>query len=249
MNRERDYENKRIAKVLFRASLYFCIPYEDDPNDYIEGYGIRVYRPNHGLIHSAIQYFLAGDIIYFLNIPWSNDNKIKIEITACFQRSGRQQEGSSQNLKQIYEEYEEQDLLNFDYEARKFGFEDKSRRLFRESIRWSTKSKLPYSSLVRNIIHSSHLLHLRRMPKFDMERIKREVGEKLSSYFNKRDLAYVIEELWYIVGEYLRVTGDRDGNIGKNYYSKNFFLLSNNPTLLAKTLNNLKLYNNLYISH
>ena len=96
-----------------------------------------------------------------MNIPWADDHLFQIEALSAFQRSGRQQEGSNsssncriseklcQNLKKKYDEYEEQDLINFNNNARKFGFNDKERRLFRESIRWSTANKSgPYYPLV-----------------------------------------------------------------------------------------------------
>lgn len=223
--------------ILRLSAPYFCEPYQRDRNDYVERMGIRVWRPNHCLHHSACQLFLAGAIVDMIGDPILGGEKSRIEMAAAFQRSGRESEGSRESLQEVYDAYELADLRNFDTASRRLGiFSDFQRQVYRESIRWSTADgeTFPHSPVVRDVIQAAHILHLRRMPSFDAERIKREAVEKLENYID--DASGTVERVWDLCGRYLEATGDRDLVRGKRTFSDRFFILSNDPTLLAQTL-------------
>jgi len=249
------------------AAKYFCKPYKDDKYNYIN----NVYRPNHGLCHSIRQGFLSKDLIDHLYhstidndiVKWikkkvDTDKKFKTNIffVSCFQRSGRQSEVSSLDNLELYKQYEEQDICYFKEEAKNY-FTAIELEIYSEAIRWSTIQQSKINSLylsdveyIRRIIHTAHLLDLRRICTFNIKRI---IGSSVSELFGKHTInnnyivydkyykeLHIILCMWNQSGKYLYVTGDRDIVFNKNYYSPVFFDISNDP---SKIILKLSIYN------
>ena len=193
-------------------SKYFNKTYKVVPSDISRIINKRlyiVYRPNHGLLYALRQGFLAIDIINLLAKQGSNTLsswvkykiqtdpyfKIKVMFASSFQRSGRESEiGSSANPK-LYNAYERTDAIYFQTEATKhIGtlFKDKHEVLiYKEAILWSTVdegllSEKSCQSLyfLRKILHTAHLLDLRRIPDFDIQQIKKNSMEILFENIN-----------------------------------------------------------------
>jgi hypothetical protein len=221
-----------MQRWLDTIESYFGKQYEDAPNSYVDRGGIRVYRPNHGIAHSLRQAFLTRDIIIalqncneyksWINQELQDDNfVIKMMITASFQRSGRQSECSSDSVK--YYEYERKDVenaLNFMLNSDIFSHDEA--KLYSSSIPWSNNN----NNNISKIIHVAHLLDLRRIVGFDMQRIKKQISDMLCPC--------IFDELWNKSGEYLSITGDRDMMTSKKYYSDVFF--TNNATKIYNSL-------------
>jgi len=136
----------------------------------------------------------------------------KMMITASFQRSGRQSEGSSEILGSKYFEYEQNDVNNaYNYMIKCDIFDEYN--LYSGSIPWTS----PWTSNnnISKIIHAAHLFDLRRMIGFDINRIKKQISEMLCPC--------IFHKIWNRTGIYLYVTGDRDLVLRKKYYSEIFF--------------------------
>jgi hypothetical protein len=79
----------------------------------------------------------------------------------------------------------------------------------------------------------AHTLDLRRIPSFDMQRIRREASKLLDVSPNSE----VMDVLWEQSGKYLHASGDRDGD-SRNHWSDRFFTLQQNPAQLYLELRN-----------
>jgi hypothetical protein len=132
-------EYDATMRVMQLASPYFLAKYlsgcdRDVVNRNIKGVSHTVERYNHGLAHGLRQGALAKDIFDILAhlelqrgnfeidglLDWVQKKKgegdsflAKLEMAACFQRSGRQMEGSSSAIPNLYKKYELQDGVNF----------------------------------------------------------------------------------------------------------------------------------------
>lgn len=180
----------------------------------------------------------------------SNDPyfKQKIMFVSSMQRSGRESEVSSKENPELYNRYERWDASNFAHESQKytnmFINQPNEINIYQEAILWSTiaESKINENKCldlfyIRRIIHTAHLLDLRRIPFFDPDRIKKEATETL---FSGMDWDYqndFINKLFHISGIYLDMTGDRDVVKNKKSIDDKFFILSNNKKLLISILN------------
>lgn len=239
-----------FAKCLIGVLVkYYDRPYRDNNDGCTIGRVIRgreyiVHRYNHGLIYAIRQAFLAKAIIYlairrdddlgrWLRRNCRSDPNFvsKVMFASAFQRSGRESEGSSEMLGQKYLEYELNDRTYFRAEATKSGlYSDYELAIYGDAILWETKGE----SHLKNILHAAHLLDLRRMPTFDVRRIKKEVNETL---FESNDFDPIVDELFKISGLFLEATGDRDMMKGKRHLCDRFFILSNYHGVLGKVMN------------
>jgi hypothetical protein len=227
---------------------YFQRPYKD--SDYlsvikkeINGKYYTVYRPNHGLAHSLRQGFLVRDIVTLLKCEddWlkkeiSSDPyfTIKLAILSSFQRSGRQSEVSSSDNPKLYEKYENNDVDNmihalcYDKSNNKYFTNDDEIRLWASALKWNNFNKNIRIQKISKLIKAAHLLDLRRIPSFDMIRIKYEVAELLEITPNST----IMNILWDQSGKYLNVSGDRDMVVNKTFWSDRFFILHQHPKKL-----------------
>jgi SidE phosphodiesterase (PDE) domain len=239
-----------IKYLIGVVSKYYNRPYRDNNEGCtlrrtISSIDYKVYRYNHGLLYGIRQALLAKSIIY-LNYNTDNDfgkwirhnckndrNFIfKVMFASAFQRTGRESEGSSQDLGDTYLKYELNDTKYFEYEARKTNmFCDCEINTYKSAIIWETDKK----SYLKNILHAAHLLDLRRIPSFDSERIRREVAKIL---FGSDKTNRIVETLFDISGIFIDATGDRDMMKEKNHVDDRFFILSNNDRLLGNVMDN-----------
>lgn len=210
----------------------------DAPNEFVERKR-RVYRPNHGLAHSVRQGLLALDVLTELtsnNLEISNwvrqnlkQDKFfasKIQFVSCFQRSGRDSEISESLFSDLYHIYENRDKIFFTENAIDKKIFSIDLEQYRNALSWNNQNN------IARVIHSAHLLDLRRMPHWDRNRIEHDIIEQIGID------SIAVERLWLLSGKYLHATGDRE--INKEYYSDRFFELSNNPELLANTLREVR---------
>lgn len=183
--------------------------------------------------------------------------KKKVMFATVFQRSGRESEVNSISHPLLYNSYERNDAKNFYKTAIKYVGKNNlfnslnELNVYKEAILWSTKNegKLDENinedlKYIRKILHTAHILDLRRITSFSISTIKLDVAKELfggdiidtkikSQYAVEKA---IIEFLWQCSGNYLKITGDRDGEKGKNFFSNEFFILSNNPIRLANAL-------------
>ena len=245
-------------EICLYSAKYFLRPYEDD--DYlssvcrvIQGFKYIVYRPNHGLCHSIRQGFLARDIITLimkdLNHPlhsWvieciAKDKyfEVKTAILSSFQRSGRQSEISSSENPSLYAKYERNDRYNFIDGIDPCYFNDDSNEIERWSyaLIWNSDNNDLMTDNLRIILKAAHTLDLRRIPKFDADRVKRETSNILMIEQNSR----MLKILWNQSGKYLNISGDRDMVNNRTDWEDRFFTLQNDPAKLYFSLRKGKL--------
>jgi len=214
----------------------FTRPYRDKP-DYIQKTvgcsKITVQRPNHGFLHSMRQAILARDICNAM-LPYAHFGEVKkIMMLAAFQRSGRESEVSSEQDPELYYSYERQDARIFRNAAHMhkylFTSAEEIDRLS-QCIFWKNRT------IVSKIIHTAHILDLRRIPSFDMNRVRREACMCLFDNMDQssRD---IIDKLFAQSGKYLAGTGDRDAYIQKKHVDDKFYVLSTNQDLCAQHFN------------
>lgn len=182
----------------------------------------------------------------------------KVTFASAFQRTGRQSEVSSSENLNLYKSYERADAKNFVTEAKSLGqkspFSKTDLQVFKEAILWSTadEGKIDPKTnkdlyFLRKIFHTAHDLDLRRMLKFDINRMKASAVSELfgeetidnqswkvhSNFSNEQKY---IDKLWGRSGEYLLATGDRDV-VGQRKYNKLKYMdLAYNPNKMVKTL-------------
>ena len=199
---------------------YFQRPYSDDEylsesTKIVGDRKYKIYRPNHGVAHSLRQGMLARDLLHaithFPSVSHSTfDDKfcIKVAILASFQRSGRQSEISNTGNPELYLKYQQQDIRNFieavdeDY----FCCENEKYR-WSQALLWDlppTEDELVI--FLNKVIKVAHLLDLRRIPRFDEDRIRAEISRLL----DVDPYSDLINIMWKQSGVYLYVSGDRD---------------------------------------
>jgi len=162
---------KKLASIVYPI---FSRPYSDE-NCYtsriVNNKRIIIYRPNHGFLHSMRQALLTYNICHLL-FPRYNFNHIKILMfLASFQRSGRESEISSENFPDLYHAYENSDIKFFKREAAKYKYLFSSNDEINDlslALQWKSQS------LISKIIRTAHILDLRRIPDFDMYRVKHD---------------------------------------------------------------------------
>ena len=260
-----DGESKQqTMRIVQMIKPYFLSAYsegkkKDQKVRSIHGVEYIVERANHGLAHGLRQGALAKDIFdLLLHYPISDSSGIigwahrknredpqwihKIEIVACFQRSGRQSECSSASNLELYKKYEMQDTINFRNETQYLSlFSDTcEQRIFEEAILWSNlgtldENKLEDLKYLRRILHAAHTLDLRRMCGFDGKRIQQDAIDQLfggAVPLEETSLKYI---LWNRSGDYLQATGDRD-LVSKRNYQDRFFIQTKNPTAMVEAI-------------
>jgi hypothetical protein len=224
------------------AAPYFNRPYQDSDHlsmavRCINNNKYLIYRPNHGLAHSARQGFLALEVAnILLRNPklrlhnWicnriKNDEKFltKLYILSSFQRSGRQSEISSSGDPLLYASYQESDVRNFQESVDLEYFCCKN-----EIAKWSQALRWGDGGCLGDIIQSAHLLDLRRITKFDPIRIKNNISDILHIDVNSKEMNI----LWQRSGQYLAISGDRDLVSKKDFWSNRFYTLQQNPEKL-----------------
>lgn len=221
---------KTLAQMVYPI---FTRPYRDEP-DYIQKIigrsKITVQRPNHGFLHSMRQAVLARDICHAV-LPYAHFDEVKkIMMLAAFQRSGRESEISSKQDPELYNSYERQDARIFRNVAHMhkhlFTSTEEIDRLS-QCVFWKNRTT------ISKIIHTAHILDLRRIPRFDMNRVRKEACMCLFDNMDppSRD---IINKLFLRSGKYLSGTGDRDAYIQKKDACDKFYVLSTNPDLCAQ---------------
>lgn len=236
----------------FYASKFFLRPYEDSNNmsimqREIDGITYTIYRPNHGLAHSMRQGFLAKDIIYLLmdrGYPiskWINEQLdsdkyfvMKVFIISTFQRSGRQSEVSSKYAPELYKQYQDMDMMNFKTTAIESNLFNGIFKCMCEVERWSNTLRWEDTSYLSMILKGSHTLDLRRIPKFDTVKIKRETKTLLCI------CDCDVSTLWERSNKYITATGDRNSEPIKKDWSDKFFILQQNIDNLYESLINVR---------
>jgi hypothetical protein len=158
----------------------------------------------------------------------------KLFIISSFQRSGRQSEVSSSENPALYESYQEGDRSNFIGSVDHMYFCcDREILEWSVALRWDS-TRTEYVENVSKILKVAHFLDLRRIPRFDQQRIRKEIGDILGIC----RWSGLIDVLWNQSGIYLQITGDRDmcdGDSGRDWKDR-FFTLQQNPTLLYTLL-------------
>lgn len=116
----------------------------------------------------------------------------------------------------------------------------RDKQIYSQSILWSTANKEEDDIdiiNIRKIIHTAHLIDLRRIPHFDENRIKKDSGEILfGKSCQTKGCEDFITTLWDVSGHYLLLSGDRDLVDQRKHYSNSFAELSLNPRLIIKAL-------------
>jgi len=231
------------------AIRYFQRPYEDDEylsviKKKIDDKYYKVYRPNHGLAHSLRQGFLVRDIVKLIKNDWLSEEInldknfiIKLAILSSSQRSGRQSEVSSSENPSLYTKYENDDVNNMIYVMKNNIYFKDEIELWSSALKWDVFNKCDKVKRISNLIKAAHLLDLRRIPGFDVDRIKYNISELLDITPNSD----IMTILWNQSGKYLNISGDRDLVTNKNYWSDRFFILHQNPTKLYFTLKSMML--------
>lgn len=224
---------KKLASMVY---LIFTRPYNDKP-DYVQKTigrtKITVQRPNHGFLHSMRQAILAYNICNAM-LPYIHFGEIKkIMMLAAFQRSGRESEVSSKQDYELYHSYEKQDTRVFRNTAHMHKY------LFTSTEEIDQLSQCIYwknRTMVSKIIRTAHILYLRRIPSFDMNRVRREACMCLFDNLDQssRD---IINKLFTQSGKYLASTGDRDAYIQKKHVDDKFYVLSTNQDLCTQLFN------------
>lgn len=217
----------------------------------INGQKYIVHRFNHGLLHSVRQGLLAVAIVnvlldeshlikknHKLFMDWlmykiNHDLYFlyKVMLASSFQRSGRQSEITSSQNKKLYDKYEWMDTVNFQNEVYKFKglfSSGEEMRVYRKAILWSLVGDGDMECVdllyLRKILHAAHILDLRRIPDFDMQRIKNQTLEIL--FDGDKEMMYIIDILFDISGWFLKLMGERDMVFGKRVIDDKFFVLS-----------------------
>ncbi|MBS0627660.1 MAG: hypothetical protein JSS09_05560 [Verrucomicrobia bacterium] len=149
----------------------------------------------------------------------------KVEMVSSFQRSGRQGEISSSDNLTLYKKYELQDSINFTKAARETDIflNEEEIKTFAEamftmnfgSLNVSNNDDLKY---LKCILQSAHTFDLRRIPSFDKQIIKSRGTLQLfkERFSSSEEYRKITDLLWDRSGEYLKVTGDRDLETGKD---------------------------------
>jgi hypothetical protein len=221
---------KTLASILYPI---FSRPYTDEysyTQRIINGKNILVQRPNHGFLYSMRQALLAYNICQMLN--YDSDNVKKIMLLSSLQRSGREAEISNEEFPDLYRKYEIADTMIFKKEAAKHSYLFSSTEeidQLSQALHWKSES------FISKIIRTAHILDLRRIPSFDMIRVKKDACMCLFGNLDDQNKK-VIDKLFDYAGVYLDVTGDRDAIKGKEVLSDRFFVLSTNNELCADTL-------------
>jgi SidE phosphodiesterase (PDE) domain len=190
--------------------------------------------------------------------------KQKIEFVSAFQRTGRQSEVSGTKNPVKYNSYERADAKNFEKEVKPYVsagnlfHDEKEVRVYKEAILWSTAnegmidpSKNENLYFLRKIFHAAHDLDLRRMKKFDPERVKCSTVEELFGACTvdqaiwKVNPKYTAEKnavdaLWARSKQYLDATGDRDV-VTQQDYSPKFCELAHNPHRMATVMHETRI--------
>ena len=229
----------------------------------INGHKYIVHRFNHGLLHSIRQGLLAVAIVnvllyksQFINknhktfMDWlickiNNDPYFlyKVMLTSSFQRSGRQSEVASSQNKELYDKYEYMDTVNFRKEVGKFKLfkSDEEMMVYKNAILWSLVDGISEYNLdvlyLRKILHAAHILDLRRIPYFDIQRVKNNTLEIL--FDNDKKMMCIVDILFDVSGWFLRLTGERDMVHKKVILDDKFFILTNDLDMLAILVNNV----------
>ena len=271
-------EKEATLRVIEAIKPYFLSPYRlGSPSNcaekWIRGIRYKVERFNHGLAHGIRQGALAKDIFELLiqmnregiSFKETEGNKLldwafkksrdplflkKIELASSFQRSGREQEGGSSDIPELYKKFELQDTVYFRKAAFQSGlFTDPMEILiFQEAILWSNKGTLNEKELedlkyLRRILHAAHTLDLRRINGFDPVRIRNDAKEQLfgSGLDFSKDPLYkkAIDILWDRSGAYLEATGDRDV-VSQRGLQNRFFLQTKNPDQMASAIDRIR---------
>jgi len=263
-------DEKQWSSVVMKAiKPYFLAPYKmgdswDRAVRWIRGVQYKVERYNHGLAHGMRQGALAKDIFYLLThahsgfqgrgegvFEWAKKANAdpyfvkKLELASSFQRSGREMEGGSSAIPDLYKKFELQDTVNFKDAAFESGLfsSDAEIQVFEEAILWSNKGILNEESnddlkYIRRILHAAHTLDLRRMLSFDAQRIKKDACDQLFGNGNDIRCRKIIESLWNRSGEYLKATGDRD-LVSRRGLQNTFFLQSRDPILMVNAIDRI----------
>jgi hypothetical protein len=219
---------EKLAKIVYP---YFSQPYTDKKRytrRKIDDQLLIVNRPNHGFVFAMRQAILTAHICQYLSID-NFDQVKKLMFVSAFQRSGRQSEISSEENSDLYYSYELSDVENFKKEAFRnaylFSGSDEINE-YANALHWQTNSQ------IGKIIHTAHILDLRRIPHFNMNKVKKDacicLFGKLSEINN-----VIIDLLFDKSGVYLKFSGDRDAIRKKIYYSNNFYRLSVNTSVCA----------------
>jgi hypothetical protein len=104
-------------------------------------------------------------------------------------------------------------------------------------LKWDDSNTCNKIQRISKLIKAAHLLDLRRISGFDINRIKYDVS-KLLSITPDSDMLYI---LWSQSGKYLNVSGDRDLVINKNFWSNRLFILHQDPEKLYFSLRSVML--------
>lgn len=243
----------------------------------INGKLYQVNRKRHGLPHGMRQGFLAVDIATALKgMPFDHFssqkgkdfrdwivNKVdhdplflqKLEMTAAFQRTGRESEAGFDDYPELYKNYERSDARNFETYAKKFIgrnslFKNEfEMSVYKESLLHKTANEGKVNvkknedlQYLRDLLQITHMLDLRRVPSFSPAMIQDVVfsilfGKPVGSAYREKNF---VQNLWIRTGEYLAATGDRDSALNKSNFSDRFFVLSNQPGRLAQALHSAR---------
>jgi hypothetical protein len=259
-------DRQQTMRVMSMVRPYFLSAYtngtaRDKKTRIINGTVYSVERANHGLAHGLRQGALAKDIFKLLiSYPIEDTSGIvewgihkqkedpqwiqKIEMAACFQRSGRQSECSSANNPELYKQYEIDDTINFRNHARHDPMftNELERSIFEEAILWSNPGSLDENKnndlkYLRRILHAAHTLDLRRILSFDGEKIQQEAMTQLFGTLPSNHTIFQ-RILWDRSGEYLRATGDRD-LVNKRYFQNRFFIQTSHPPEMVDAIHRI----------
>lgn len=248
MSHDQDLKNWVIV-VGHMIKKYFCVQYTNKPctiKRSIKNVNYTVVRPNHGLHHGLRQSILSVKIANILvddnpNHPMSqwilledNDFIFKLAMVAAFQRTGRQSEISKVDNPVLYEKYISDDVKNFSQQSRLYmdNFRsDEELQMFQNALLWPLyrSNKVP-QCYVETILSLSHKADLRRMLKFDCQKILKMIDNDLKGYPTS-----TTERIWKISGEHLKATGDRD-MVSQKDYSDKFYLMSSDPEKIVDNL-------------
>lgn len=264
---DRTDDRQQTMRVMSMVKPYFLSAYtkgtaRDKKTRIIHGTVYSVERANHGLAHGLRQGALAKDIFKLLiSYPMKDTSGIvewalrkqsqdprwsqKIEMAACFQRSGRQSECNSVSNLELYKKYEMEDTIHFRKHARHdLLFTNESERsVFAEAILWSNPGSLDENKnedlkYLRRILHAAHTLDLRRALLFDGKRIQQDAMNQLFGGTLPLKCAKFQRILWDRSGKYLRATGDRDLVQGR-YFQDQFFIQTRNPSKMVDAIHSI----------